>query len=397
MDMALFNERIPLLLKHFNECGYCDTWHSTLKAECQRLLLSLKDYDTVDDYITAVQKSSCNGKVAWLKTSRIKTIVRYVIDNELPIAIKKKSTYSLTEGYKDLMSFALNKVTEQGLSEKTRQNYLDTMTTFFLHLESYGVFDLADVTEEIILPYFDGRVKRGHTTSRLVLRFLNLISDRIGVDLAKRVSSFIPKIQKQHKIYRGLTQSEREKVETVLLNGHPQLSYLDRAICALAFYTGMRACDITNLHIDNIDWDKEEISIVQIKTHRELRLKLLPCYGNLIYNYILNQRPKAKSRLIFLRTSNSQLNTHDTYRSTIKVLHAAGIDITNRTRGIHLLRHSLATSLIVRNTNLAVVTATLGHKSARATFTYLSSEVEGLRKCCLSSESFPINENYFSL
>lgn len=397
MDVTPFKKRIPLLLQRLKCQNYSSSWYSRFNVECNELVSSIENYETMEDYIDDVRSKACNGLTAWQRINCIRSIVRYVYDNKLPKPKKNKSTYSLTPYYEDVLNFGLEKVREAGLSTKTWQNYLDTMTTFFLHLESLQINNLDEVSEDVVLSYFDGDVKRGHTTSRLILRFIKYIESNVGEERANKLSHLIPRVQKHHRIYRGLTQSERAQVEFVILNGHINLTDLDRAICALAFYTGMRACDIINLRFSNIDWDKNLISIIQVKTHKELSIRLLPCYGNPIYRYLISQRPKVRDNHIFLRPGGSPMNTHDTYRCTIKLLHAAGINIDGRTRGIHLLRHSLATTLIEHDTNYAVVTATLGHKSARATYTYLSSETESLRKCCINSEDNPINDNYFQL
>jgi len=41
----------------------------------------------------------------------------------------------------------------------------------------------------------------------------------------------------------------------------------DAAITLLALTTGLRACDIVNLRLGDIDWRERTVSIVQQKTH----------------------------------------------------------------------------------------------------------------------------------
>lgn len=397
MDINLYKERCPLLLQILRERGYSAQWIYKYSSECNKIISEGEHLSSIDDYILQVQKQSVNGVVAWVRITVIRAIQLFVQDNVTPIHIKKKSTYSLTPYYDSILNYGIMVAKRKGLNEKTCQNYLDTVTTFFLHLETNNVMSLGAVSEDVVLSYFNGEIKRGHTTSRLIIRFIGLVKGFIGDEIAQKLDTLIPRVQKYHRVYRGLTEVERQKVELVLLNGHNSLTFKDRAICALAFYTGLRACDIINLRFSNIDWHRNLISLIQVKTHKEIQLRLLPSYGNLIYDYITKERSKSRDSHIFLRMQGGSMNTHDTYRCTIKVLHAAGLNIEGLKRGIHLLRHSLATALIAKNTNYAIVTATLGHKSAKATYTYLSSETESLRKCALSSNKFSINNDFFQL
>lgn len=395
MDATLIRERVPLFINHLKQCDYSHAWQYRYIAECQKLIAHASDYDTIDEYLTMVQNTASNGMVAWLKAACIRKIHTFLYDGVLPERISKKTDSPLNQYYTSLLEYGIMIAKQQGKSAKTCQNYKDTMTTFFRHLEANNINQLDYVTENLIISYFNGTKKRGHTTAHLVIRFISLIKGMIGDELAERVDSYIPRVQKQHRVYKGLSSQERAQVETVILDGHETLTLKERAICALAFYTGIRACDIINLKFSDIDWKKNLISIVQVKTRKELILKLLPCYGNLVYDYITTERQQVNDPHIFLRTNGTKMTTHDTYRCTVKVLFAAGIRGEQIKRGIHLLRHSLATALIAKNTNFAVVTATLGHKSTRATFTYIDSEVEGLRKCGLSVAEFPVNEKFF--
>jgi integrase len=66
------------------------------------------------------------------------------------------------------------------------------------------------------------------------------------------------------------------------------LSARDMAICRLAFETGMRAVDICNLKIADIDWANDRIHITQQKTSKPLELPLRATYGNAIADYLLH-------------------------------------------------------------------------------------------------------------
>ena len=74
-------------------------------------------------------------------------------------------------------------------------------------------------------------------------------------------------------------------------------------IILLAASTGMRACDIIRLQLENIDWRRGEIRIVQQKTTRTVVLPLLSDVGTALQDYILNARPESDCKEVFLRAS----------------------------------------------------------------------------------------------
>ena len=62
----------------------------------------------------------------------------------------------------------------------------------------------------------------------------------------------------------------------------------DYAVILLASRLGLRSSDIRMLEFKNIDWDLNEIRIMQHKTKRSLSLPLLSDVGDAIIDYIKN-------------------------------------------------------------------------------------------------------------
>mgnify|MGYP000650600227 FL=1 len=120
--------------------------------------------------------------------------------------------------------------------------------------------------------------------------------------LCKRIISYFPNIRVKRKNIQYLSHSEIEKIRDIL-NENSVLSFQERAIGLLAFYTGLRSCDIAALCFSNIDWEKDIISITQQKTGKPLVLPLRAIVGNTIYDYIIKERPKSKEDFIFLKVN----------------------------------------------------------------------------------------------
>jgi len=74
----------------------------------------------------------------------------------------------------------------------------------------------------------------------------------------------------------------------------------------------------------------------------------------------------------------------------VKYLRKAGVPTENvRHHGMHTLRHSLATTLLERQTPLPVIQEILGHRDAQTTQQYVCVDVEQLRSCALEVPNAP--------
>ena len=77
----------------------------------------------------------------------------------------------------------------------------------------------------------------------------------------------------------------------------------------------------------------------------------------------------------------------DCIKLCIKYMRLAKIPISpQKKKGMHSLRHTLASRLLEENTPLSVISDILGHVSTDSTAVYLKVDVERLRECALNPE-----------
>jgi integrase len=171
----------------------------------------------------------------------------------------------------------------------------------------------------------------------------------------------------------------------------------------LALQTGLRACDIVNLKRQDINWSKNEIRIVQVKTNRMLSLHLPVECGNAIADYLLNARPECDIKNVFLcsthplrpiRNSSSMGSIFSRY------MKKAGFkDIINKRTGIHDFRRTFGKNLLKSETSLDMLSELLGHSDMESSKPYIAIDEFGLRKCALNlvPVALPVNTNMDSL
>ena len=194
-----------------------------------------------------------------------------------------------------------------------------------------------------------------------------------------------------------MTEGERSKFEGFLLDDNCPLSKRDKAICILLLYTGMRQMDVSNLKLDDIKWNKDQIIFKQTKTGKAQIIPLRPIIGNTLYDYIKEERPETDLPYIFitkqkLRGCYAKCRIPDIVNKVYKMV---GIR-QNARQGTHLLRHSFADALINTGSDISIVSSILGHDSPQTTLQYLSSNIEKLRECAISIEEFPITHKLYS-
>jgi len=122
----------------------------------------------------------------------------------------------------------------------------------------------------------------------------------------------------------------------------------DYAMVVLAVSTGLRCCDIVALRLDEIDWHRDEIRLVQAKTSRPLVLPLSALAGNAVAEWILHGRPDCDAPEVFVRLKAPLVKLGNSTGSTLmrRRLARAGVDHAARDgKSFHALRRTTGTRL----------------------------------------------------
>jgi site-specific recombinase XerD len=155
------------------------------------------------------------------------------------------------------------------------------------------------------------------------------------------------------------------------------------AVMILGIVLGLRAIDVVNLKLSDIDWKSGEIKILQAKTAVSVVLPLTSDAGEALKDYILNARPKSNSPYIFLRLRSpytelvSAVTIGEIYSKCCK---AAGLPESKR---FHTLRRSLGTSMLAAGEPVTMVAQVLGHTEVDSTKKYISVDTVHLKMCAL--------------
>lgn len=207
----------------------------------------------------------------------------------------------------------------------------------------------------------------------------------------KDLSGAVPRIYyyAQRKLSKIWTS---EEVEQILgsINRADAVGKRDYAIIAIAANLGLRAVDIIHLSINDFDWKKGVISIIQSKTGEPLSLTLSEQIGKAVIDYWQNGRPNTVANELFVQhvLPYQGLSHGMLYYMFNKYYLSADIYVPpERRRGLHSLRHSLASRLLELDTPVNIISNILGHVNSETASQYIRVDINKLRECALEVPS----------
>jgi integrase len=158
----------------------------------------------------------------------------------------------------------------------------------------------------------------------------------------------------------------------------------DRAIVLLLARLGLRAGEVRQLRLQDIDWSEGVLHVRQSKSRRERCLPLPADAGTVLVDYRQQERPTSLHREVFLSfvTPHQPLAASPAVSRIVqRLLHKAGVNAPRL--GAHHLRHTTATQMVRRGTSFKDIADILGHKSLDTTAIYAKLDEPSLQKVAL--------------
>ena len=194
------------------------------------------------------------------------------------------------------------------------------------------------------------------------------------------------KVSRECKMYPPASHDEINQTLDLVDKRTPQ-GKRDYAMILLGAVTGLRAIDIANMKLTDINWRKGEIKIVQAKSGKSVALPLTKDVGEAVSEYILKARPQTDFQNVFLRvrppfrpfsSSCAIGDVYDYYRKRAGLPRDAYDG-----KGFHSLRRSLGKNLVTSGAPIEMVAQILGDADINATQKYISLDINHLKECAL--------------
>lgn len=281
---------------------------------------------------------------------------------------------------------------DKAYSEVTIDHYVKQSARFMDFLASQRVKECKSISLELIHAYI--KTLAGYTyktveqiicSMRAFFRFL-LETGEVQTDFAAKT----PMVQarKQTRIPSVWTSEELKKLIAAIDRGSPK-GKRDYAIILLACRLGMRCKDIKQLKMENFHWEEKKLVFVQSKTKIPLSLPLTVEVGWAVIDYLQYGRPKIDSPYLFVKhmAPFGPFSEGDHLTQMIKAyMELAHLPTLKKRRGMHSLRHTMASMLLEQDTPLSIISDILGHVDTDSTAVYLKVDIKKLKECALDFE-----------
>lgn len=271
-------------------------------------------------------------------------------------------------------------LSERGLSVGTVAGYAHLARRFLASRPAVKEVDLAGLGAAEVLKYVrsscpgraKGSAKMIVTVLRSLLNWLHL-TGRIPMPLAPGVPSVaswqladVPQPSTPQQLDALLASCDRNRP-----NGRR-----DYAILVVLFRLGLRAGEVANLGLEDIDWRAGQLRIRGKGNRREM-LPLPADVGEAIVTYLRHGRPtSAQQRSVFVRVRAPHRTL--TAGGVGNVVTAAGARAGLGHVHAHQLRHSAATAMLRAGSSLSEVSQVLRHRSPLTTAIYAKIDQDAL-------------------
>ena len=273
------------------------------------------------------------------------------------------------------------------MKKLTVARYLRELNSLADYLKRVGVSSLSELSPQLLssfvvetAPKFAPNTRRDLCgVIRTFLRYLH--RERIlAEDLS--VTFEIPKLFRLSNVPRSITWAEMGKVLKVV-DRRTLRGRRDYAILLMLVTYGLRACEVANLTLDDIDWKHERLQIPNRKAGNCTAYPLAGVVADALIDYLKNGRPETSERRLFLRViaPAGPFGNGGVAASVALYLQKAGIKVHRA--GSHTLRHTCVQRLIDAEFPLKTIGDYVGHRRPQSTEVYTKVAIGTLREVAM--------------
>ena len=268
---------------------------------------------------------------------------------------------------------------EKGLSPNTLEAYRRDILKFRNYLEE-NKNKITNFKRDDLVSFIDNLRNSGNQASTLARHIASLrgfckfllIEGIIKEDPIENLST--PKGWKRIPKIIGI-----EEVSTLLSTpGGQQLSLRDRAMLATIYSSGLRASEVVNIKMGDINFEGGFMTVIG-KGSKERVVPINDAAIETIVNYIEESRPqilrKRTSDYLFLAKGGKPMTRQRLWQLIKKYSAGLSIEISP-----HTLRHCFASHLLDGGADLRALQKMLGHTDISTTQIYTKVTPERLRK-----------------
>ena len=296
-------------------------------------------------------------------------------------------TATLSPDEETIADFHQYLIRERGLADRTIERHLRVAHLLDRwrgdRLSRWATLTPADIMD-FVAKHMRG-LSRGHASNvcdslRAFIRYLRyrgeLTADLVGAipRVGQWKLSTLPPSLDPNEVQRVLDHCDRNTAQ----------GRRDYAILVTLARLGLRACEVTALTLDDIDWHAGLLRLRRTKSGGSATLPLPKQVGQAIADYLQHGRPRTECRALFLR----QPAPHQGLRCSSSIGYIVRSAIrrahVQAPRGAaHLFRHGLAAQMLRNGASLRLIGELLRHQHPDTTRIYAKVDLAALRQLAL--------------
>jgi site-specific recombinase XerD len=374
------NVAIQSLIQQHVGCRWSKTqrcWHMPLsKGDFEKLSLALKGHaslqaDELRKYLLEKKKSIPADTAAPalnIQKNGLAYPAKEAFNSQAKTATSKLLSTLTEENRKAFLEYK-NILVLKGYSPSTLRTYCNEFHIFLQTLKSHSAKELTPARLQRYILYCINILKLSENTVHSRMNALKFYYEQV---LHKEKMFFqIPRPKKQHQLPKVFSQDEIAAIINSVKNKK------HKAMLMLAYSAGLRVSEIVSIKTYQIDSKRMTIFISQAKGKKDRIVGLSPVLLVMLREYAQEYKPQKKGYLFEGTTSGDSYSIRSLQEVLQSAKTKAGI---LKPGGIHTLRHSFATHLIEKGTDVTMIQKLLGHNDLKTTMIYLHTTNKDLIK-----------------
>lgn len=311
------------------------------------------DAEALRDYLKRKQEQPAGESQAF----PVSETVREVMQRPGP---QKQAAIRISQGNAEELQRFIRQVKLKAYSASTLRTY---QNEFAQLLQVLGERPVQDLTPDQVKNYMVWAMEKGGISEHTAHSRINALKFYFEQVLGReRFFWEVPRPKKPIQLPRIFSKEEVAAIINSLTN------VKHKTMLMLCYSAGLRVSEVVSLQTSNIDPKRMTILIESAKGKKDRMAILSPVLLVMLREYIKLYKPDSQGFLF----EGYEKGMPYSARSLQEVLQAAKLKAGVIRRGsIHSLRHSFATHLIEKGTDVTMIQKLLGHSDIKTTLRYL--------------------------
>ncbi|MBK8710443.1 MAG: site-specific integrase [Niastella sp.] len=343
-------------------------WSNTHR--CWYLPMCKESYDQI---VSAFNGKASIHKIAlqeWLhKKKKVSDSIVPVKKEPVKHRVTKSSAFNVSTQNLEGLNRFVEHLTLHAYSKTTIHTYRNEFIQLLQRLQDRPVNSLTASDLREYMHYLLSREKISENTAHSRLNALKYYFEQV---LGKeKFFCEIPRPKKTQQLPKVFSQEDIASI----INSVQNLKH--KTMLMLAYSAGLRVSEVVTIKTYQVDSNRMNIFISQAKGKKDRMVTLSPVMLVMLREYAKKYKPNIKSYLFEGAEKGSAYSTRSLQQILSTAKKQAGV---NKPGSIHSLRHSFATHLIEKGTDVTMIQKLLGHNDIKTTLIYLHTSNKDLLK-----------------